>query len=416
MSEEQTSRVILHCDGNSFFASVECALHPELASAPLAVCGDPKQRRGIVLAKNELAKHYGIQTGQTVWEAKRLCPTLQLVQPHHHEYHRFCLLLNEIYLSYTDLVEPFSVDESWLDVTGSRRLFGSGEQIANEIRARVKKELGLTVSAGVSFNKVFAKLGSDYRKPDATTVISRENYRNLLYPLPVERMLFVGKQTRNALAKLQIFTIGDLASSSRSLLSARLGKAGEQLHDYANALDESPVVPFGQSPDAKSIGKGMTYPHDLTTEGEIHAALLSLCEQIGSKLRKEGYRCTCLALSIKDANLRTVRRQMQLSLMTDSTHTLTEGAMILYSNLWKSGQPIRALTVTAEGLLRKEEQMEQLSFWEDTEQSDEKFSRAEHAVDQIRTRFGKDAVSPGALVQPAKLSEDSEKDKGEETT
>ncbi len=392
------SRVILHCDGNSFFASVECALHPELASLPLAVCGDPQQRRGIVLAKNELAKRYGITTGQTVWEAKRRCPQLQLVQPHHNEYHRFCVALNEIYLSYTDLVEPFSVDESWLDVTGSRRLFGDGKQIADEIRARVKKELGITVSVGVSFNKVFAKLGSDYRKPDATTVIGLEDYQTILYPLPVERMLFVGKQTKTALAKLQIFTIGDLAHSSRSLLSARLGKIGEQLWDYANGRDDAPVLPFGQQTDAKSVGKGMTYPKDLTTEPEIHAALQALCEQIGAKLRREGYRCSCVALSIKDANLKTVRRQMQLSLSTDSTHTLTEGAMLLYRSLWKAGQPVRALTVTAEGLLRKKEQMEQLSFWAPTEGNDEKFSKAERAVDRIRTRFGKDAVSAGALL------------------
>lgn len=397
------SRVILHCDGNGFFAAVECAMHPEYRDVPLAVCGDPKQRRGIVLAKNELAKQYGIQTGQTVGEAKRLCPALQITPPHHEAYAAMCQRLNQIYLSYTDLVEPFSVDESFLDVTASRRLFGDGVQIADQIRKRVKEELGITVSVGVSFNKVFAKMGSDYRKPDATTVISKENYQKMLYPLPVDRLLFVGQSTRVALAKLQIFTIGDLAQSSRSLLAGRLGKIGEQLHDYANGLDQTPVAPYGCHAEAKSVGKGMTFPHDLTSEAQVHPALQMLCERIGSKLRKEDYHCTQIALAIKDTNLRVVRRQTQIE-QTQSTLALTEAALSLYRRMWKEGNPIRALTVTAGGFVYGGESVSQLSFWEEgDEKKKEKISRMEQTVDRIRHRFGWNSIEPVALMQTQEL-------------
>ncbi len=273
-------RVILHCDADSFFASVEAALHPEYREGPFAVCGDPQKRHGIVLAKNTQAKQCGIKTGQTLWQAQRLCPALKWCLPHHDEYERFCVALNQIYLSFTDRVEPYSIDESFLDVTASERLFGSGEAIAAEIQRRVRRELGITVSVGVSFNKVFAKLGSDYRKPNGMTVITRENYQRILYPLPVERMLFVGQGVLRTLSELRIGTVGELAAASRSLLSVRLGKIGEQLHDYANAKDVSPVGVFGQTRPAKSVGKGMTYEKDLTSDEEVEAALWYLCDRI----------------------------------------------------------------------------------------------------------------------------------------
>ena len=248
-------RVILHCDCNSFFASVEEALNPALKSVPMAVCGDASARHGIVLAKNELAKKYKIQTAETVFSAKKKCPNLVTVVPHHTLYHEYSVRVNEIYKRYTDMVEPFGIDESWLDVTASGKFFGSGEEIAEKIRTDVKREIGITVSVGVSFNKVFAKLGSDYKKPDAITVINEENFKNIVYPLSVGAMLFVGRRTEEALLRMGIKTIGELAEASPAILAARFGKAGEQLSKYARGLDDSPVVALPE--DVKSVGNGL---------------------------------------------------------------------------------------------------------------------------------------------------------------
>ena len=242
-------RTILHCDCNSFFASVECVFRPELKDVPMAVSGNPENRHGIILAKNELAKKAGVVTAETVWQARQKCPELVLVPPRHQEYVRFSGLVNAIYQRYTDQVEPFSIDESWLDVTGSRALFGSGETIADAIRRAVREELGITVSVGVSFNKIFAKMGSDYKKPDATTVITRENYRQLLWPLPISDLIFVGSASRNALRELGIYTIGDLARTDPALLTARLGKAGTVLSTYARGEDESRVASISDEPE-----------------------------------------------------------------------------------------------------------------------------------------------------------------------
>ncbi len=404
-------RTILHCDCNAFFASVECALHPEFGDGPLAVCGDPKTRKGVILAKNEAAKKCGIQTGQTVWEARRLCPDLKLTLPHFSDYAAFSRKMNEIYLSYTDLVEPYSIDESYLDVTGSQKLFGDGKTIADDIRRRAKEEVGITVSVGVSFNKVFAKLGSDYKKPDATTVLDRESYARLLYPLPVERMMFVGKSTVQTLHKLHIYTVGDLANASLSLLQKQLGKAGEMLHIYATGQESSPVEPFGTHRAPKSVGKGLTYAQDLTNVEQVEVAVGALCQQVGAKLRKEGYCATQISLAIKDPNLRTVQRQKQFSVPTASSHFLQQGAMQLYYALWQSGRPIRALTVTAGGLIRTGEGVEQLSLFDTPDTAlQEKYDRIEDAVDGIRRRFGWGAVDQASQLHRVEASDEETED------
>ena len=236
-----STRTVLHCDCNGFYASVECVRNPELKKVPMAVAGDPDSRHGIILAKNELAKKYNIQTAETIWKAKQKCPDLVLVRPHHDEYKKFSVIVNDIYKRYTDLVEPFGIDESWLDVTGSQKLFGDGVTIADNMRNIVRTETGLTISVGVSFNKVFAKLGSDLKKPDATTVISKSNYKQLIYPLPVNTLLYVGNSTFHTLNSLNIKTIGDLANTDRNVLIKVLGKAGDMLYLYANGLDNDPV-------------------------------------------------------------------------------------------------------------------------------------------------------------------------------
>ncbi|MDO4552747.1 MAG: DNA polymerase IV, partial [Bacillota bacterium] len=256
-------RTILHCDMNNFYASVELLSHPELAGRPVAVCGNPENRHGIILAKNGEAKAFGVVTAETVWQARKKCPGLVLLPPHHSRYARYSRLINEIYRQYTDMVEPLSIDESFLDVTGSLKLFGSGREIADKIRQQVKQEHGLTLSAGVSFNKLFAKMGSDYKKPDATTEITRENYQSLLWPLPVRQFYSVGGATAEKLREMGIRTIGDLARTDRQLLLAALGKNGGQLHDYANGLDQRPVALFEERRKMKSVGNGVTFRRDL---------------------------------------------------------------------------------------------------------------------------------------------------------
>ena len=260
-------RVILHCDCNSFFASVETALNPCYKDVPMAVCGSEEDRHGIVLAKNELAKKCGIVTAETVYSARKKCPNLFIVKPHYDAYSDFSRRVNAIYADYTDKIEPFGIDESWLDITASIRYFGSPEKIAEGIRRRVKEEIGITVSIGVSFNKVFAKLGSDYKKPDAITYITPENYKDILFSLPASDLLFVGKRTAEELRSMGVRTIGELAATHRSLLVSRFGKMGEMLYEYSNGLDESPVV-AGVVSDAKSISNGFTFRHDLVTHSE----------------------------------------------------------------------------------------------------------------------------------------------------
>jgi len=257
-------RIIFHCDCNSFYASVELLGRPELRHLPVAVCGDPESRHGIILAKNEAAKTFGVKTAETIWQARKKCPELVLLPAHHRRYAEISKKVNSIYEEYSDLVEPFGIDESWLDVTGSVHLFGGDPvALADTLRERIRAEVGITISVGISFNKVFAKLGSDYKKPDATTVISRENFQELVWPLPVTDLLYVGHAAKNAFQRFRIATIGELAVFDKDALFTILGKNGVQLHDFANGLDTSPVAPARQSAVPKSVGNGLTFPRNL---------------------------------------------------------------------------------------------------------------------------------------------------------
>ena len=392
-------RTILHCDCNAFYASVECMLRPELKKVPMAVCGDPESRRGIILAKNELAKSCGVQTAETIWQAKKKCPDLLLVPPHRREYERYSRLINGIYQSYTDLVEPFGIDESWLDVTGSRALFGDGVQIANRIREQIKQELGLTVSVGVSFNKIFAKLGSDYKKPDATTVISRETYRNIVYPLPVTALLFVGKSAAAVLAGFQIRTIGQLAAADPEKLENRLGKLGRQLQAYAAGLDDSPVRPAAEEREIKSIGNSITFRRNLETEEDIRLGVGTLSDQVASRLRRHGVLCRTVQVTIKDPDLRTITRQMPLETPTHLAADLSRASLALLRRSWGK-RPIRMLGVAGMNLISEGEWGEQLSLWDQESGGErEKQEKLEAALDDIRARFGKKAISPAAILK-----------------
>jgi len=289
--DQNEDRVIFHCDCNSFFASVETLDHPEWASVPMAVTGDPESRHGIILAKNELAKRYGVQTAETIWSAKQKCPQLLCVPSHHRKYSEISKKINRIYLDYTDLVEPFSVDESYLDVTGSLTLFGqTPRELADTIRERIHKEIGITISVGVSFCKVFAKLGSDYKKPNATTVFDREAVEKIVYSLPVSDMMFVGKKTAQHLAHMGITTIGALARTDEATLRHALGEQGGMLWKYANGLDDEPVHSYYDKYEVKSIGNGTTFRRDVYTHEEMRACITMLCDEVVWRLRIVFYR------------------------------------------------------------------------------------------------------------------------------
>ncbi len=389
-------RTILHCDCNSFFASVETVLNPAYRGVPMAVCGSQEERHGIVLAKNEEAKRYGIQTAETIYSAKKKCPHLVIAQPHHDRYVEFSRRVNEIYARYTDLVEPFGIDESWLDVTASYKLFGNGEQIAERIREEVKREIGITVSIGVSFNKTFAKLGSDYKKPDAVTVINEDNFRSIVYPLPASDLLYVGKKTAEQLIRLGIRTIGDLAAASAQLLEYNFGKNGILLHKCATGEEDSPVtVP---TDEVKSIGRGYTFRRNLMNPEECYTGILFLSEQIGAQLRAKKLVCTTVSLKIKDENLITIQRQKPLRAATDLAKEISCCAYEILCDQWKTKKPIRMLTVTALGLLRKEDSSSQLSFFDAEKQENEKEEKIEKTLDNIRQKFGSSAIVAGAIM------------------
>ena len=390
-------RVILHCDMNGFFASVELLDYPQLKDKPMAVCGSPENRHGIILAKNEIAKKYGVVTAETLWQARKKCPDLQVVPPHHDKYKHYSRMINDIYLRFTDMVEPFSVDESWLDVTASRQLFGTGREIADTIRQTVKKELGLTLSAGVSFNKIFAKMGSDYKKPDATTVITRENFMNILWPLDIREMFFVGKATADKLNEYGIRTIGELALADRQMVMTMLGRQGGVIHDYANGLDTTPVLRFDQLEKVKSIGNGTTFRRNLQEEKDIRTAVTGLSDTVAARLRRHKMKAFGVKVDIKDPDLKVISRQQQLDNPANITDIIADTAMSIIRKSWKMRDPIRMLTITAINLC-DENQAQQLSLFADENVLAEKGEKVERAMDDIRKKFGTDAIKFGSVI------------------
>ncbi|MDR0931263.1 MAG: DNA polymerase IV [Clostridiales bacterium] len=389
-----SDRVILHCDCNSFFASVEQVLNPKLAHVPMAVAGDPTKRQGIILAKNELAKKYGVVTPEAIWQAKKKCPALVCVAPHYDKYVEFSNKCNEIYNRFTDLIEPFGIDESWLDVTASRELFGDGEQIANTLRRMIKTELGITISVGVSFNKIFAKLGSDYKKPDATTVITREHGKKIVFPLPVESLLFVGKKASSALKKLNIHTIGQLAKFNRDILVDRLGALGGMIHDYANGRDDSPVMPYGYRADEKSIGKGETFVRDVSSFKELRPKVQRIADRVGLRMRNKGFKALTLAVAIKDSEFKTIRRQIKLDVPTNLTLEITRLAMEIIESNWREGRAIRSITITGNNLVKADKVVEQMSFFGE-DKARLRDERLQEVVDELNKKLGRGAVAFG---------------------
>lgn len=393
-------RVIFHIDCNGFYASVECMDNPALRDVPMAVAGDPENRSGIILAKNELAKRQGIKTTQTIGAAKQLSPNLVLVSPRHERYDEVSAMLKGIFGEYTDQVESFGLDEAWLDVTGSLGYFGlTPLELADQIRERIKSDMGLTVSVGVSFNKVFAKLGSDMKKPDATTLISRENYRQQVWPLPTDALLYVGKVAKQDLDRHNIKTIGDIARCEEAYLTRILGKSGETLWAYANGLDDSAVKHVGEHEEVKSVGNGMTFRRDLHGEDEIKAGVMTLCDEVSTRLREAHLKCRTVQVLIKSPAFKMTSRQASLASPTQLQKEMVDTAMGLIHANWRLDAPIRALTITAMNLTHEDDVSAQLSLFDmgitrqDAERKRQE--KIESAMYDIRKKHGTRSISMG---------------------
>ncbi len=367
----------------------------------MAVAGDPEARHGIILAKNYEAKACGVQTGEALWEAKLKCPDIIFVPPHYEKYIEYSNAVRNIYARYTDMIEPFGLDECWLDVSGSRNLFGSGTTIANELRACIRKELGVTVSVGVSYNKIFAKLGSDMKKPDATTVIDREHFKEKVWPLPAGDLLYIGRQTAQKLSRFGIRTIGDLAKADCSFLSYLLGKNGLMLHSFANGNDTSPVALFGEGPPMKSVSCGSTAIRDLKSDNDIKIMLLSLATKLSARLRSYGYLCRTVQLQIRNYDLSSYTRRQKLSMPCRTSREIYECALdLFYKNHYKN-VPVRSVSICASDLISDDG--EQLSF--DTEP--ERIQRRENlesAFDSLRNKFGEGIIQRCLLMTDPELS------------
>ncbi len=397
------SRVILHCDLNSFFASVELLSHPELKELPVAVCGDPASRKGIILAKNEAAKGYGVRTAETIWQARQKCPDLVLLPPHHDRYREYSHLINTIYGQYTDLVEPFGIDESWLDITGSMHLFGGDPRaIADGIRERIRRELGLTLSVGVSFNKVFAKLGSDYKKPDATTVIPPEGWQSIVWPLPLGAMLFAGPAAQRILGQYGIRTIGQLAAADNALLENLLGKLGRQLWSCANGLEDSPVRPQHLQEPVKSVGNSSTFPENLTSREQIRRGAALLCDSVATRLRQQGLYCRAVQVGLRDPAFHNVSRQKHLPHSTHLMRELLDTAMELIDQIWRAPSPVRLISITALDLTDRWETYEQEDLFSPSAPIQERRQeKLEQVMDNIRRRYGTRAITYGETAGDA---------------
>lgn len=392
-------RTILHSDLNNFYASVECLYDPSHRDMPVAVCGDPKDRHGIVLAKNMCAQKMGVATGEVIWKALGKCPDLVIVPPDFPKYTRFSRMMREIYREYSDFIEPFGLDEAWLDVTGHSM---EGVKIADELRRRAREELGLTLSVGVSFNKIFAKLGSDMRKPDATTVILPEDFREKVWPLPVQELLYVGPATFRKLCRRNLHTIGELAKCPPEVLRAMLGRHGEMLWSFANGLDQSPVMPVDYAEDVKSVGNSTTAPRDLQCEGQVHQILTVLGESIAERLRHQDLQGNVVGISVRDNGLFTFTRRRKLTRPTALAAEIIPCAMALFRESYRWERPVRSVGVNVSGITTRDE-VEQMSMFPDRERK--RTYLLESAVEDIRRRFGYHSILRANLISDKEIGE-----------
>ncbi|MBQ9121691.1 MAG: DNA polymerase IV [Clostridia bacterium] len=390
-------RVILHCDCNGYYASVEELLNPKLKQVPMAVAGDPKCRHGVIVAKNALAKKFGVQTGDNVYTARQKCRDIVFVTPHHDLYYQISKKVNAIYLDYTDLVDPFGIDESFLDLTPTMHLFRgkTPKDIADEIRDRVRNEIGITVSVGVSFCRVFAKVGSDYEKPDATTVIMREDVERIAHPLPVSAMLYAGRKSTEKLEMLGITTIGALARADKDLIVRFLGAPGEQLWRYANSLDDEPVRSYYTPREVKSVGRGMTFRRDIYGEDEVRCAVFALADPVCASLRHEGKLAGGVSVQVKDPNFKSRSKQILLKKPTHLQKEVAETAYELMVKNWNINLPIRSITVTCIDLCDEATPNSQMTMFDEADEKRERQEKIEDAMAGIRAKMGRSAIRFG---------------------
>ncbi len=394
-------RYILHSDCNGFFASVECLHNPEIRNKPVAVCGDTDMRHGIILAKNEIAKKYNIKTGEAIWQAMEKCPELVTVKPHFDRYIRFSKEATRIYSDYSDRIEPFGIDESWIDLTGCVKSFEEAKAVADKIRRRVKYELGITVSIGVSFNKIFAKLGSDYKKPDAVTVITDKNYKDIVWPLPVEDLLGIGRATKKKLSAMGVFTIGELAAFPYPMLKANLGKWGDMLHIFSNGLDMSPVKALGFVSLPKSIGNSTTTYRDMKNFEDAKIVMNVLADSVCRRLREQDLSTTTVTVYLRDNTLMTITRQCKVE-TTDINCEILSAALKLIKANYRFDKPLRSIGISLSDFKPKIEP-EQLSLLRN-EKARTRQSALDASVDILKKRFGSYCVRPAVLLSDRDLS------------
>ena len=393
-------RVILHCDLNNFYASVECLYHPELREFPVAVCGDTDQRHGIVLAKNQIARSFGVKTGEVIYQAMDKCPKLITIRPNMALYQKFSRLVNDVYRRYSDRIQPFSIDESWIDLTHGVSSFAEGVQKAQEIRRTVREELGITLSIGVSFNKIFAKLGSDLQKPDAVTPIPRERFQEIIWPLPCRELLYVGPVTEKKLLRVGIRTIGEIAQAGPAFLQSVLGKWGVTIYAFAMGLDDSPVHLDGAVDAAKSVGNSTTTPRDIATMEDARQVVYMLSDSVAQRLRQKSMVGKLVQISLKDAGLCVIERQASLMEPTCACSPIADLAMELVEQNWSCSTPLRAIGV----------RVADLSFLSSGRQATfssprlERQERLDHCIDSLRQRFGQSCVARGVLLMDPSLN------------
>ena len=386
-------RIILHADLNNFYASVECLKEPKYENVPMAVTGDPDQRHGIILAKNQLAKAAGVKTGEPIWQARAKCPNLVCLPPRFGLYMYYSRKVREVYYRFTPKVEPFGLDEAWLDMTGTGR---NAQEAADAIRAAVKAETKLTVSVGASFNKIFAKLGSDMRKPDATMVITRQDFKQTVWPLAVEELLFVGRATKRKLNNIGVFTIGDLARLSPAVLRAMLGKWGETIGLFARGEDRSEVAFLGASPPVKSVGNSFTPFRDLKDGEDVKQMFFILSESVSARLRDQGLVCSLVGISVRDCELFTFSRQSALQNPTALSGEIARAAMRLFSANYAWAKPVRSVGVWAGRLGMADGEIQVSCFEDDSRRAAEE--SLDRAVYHIRRRYGNGAVMRASVL------------------
>lgn len=401
-------RVILHVDANSFYASVECLYRPDERGRPLSVCGDPEQRHGIVLASNSLAKVHGVKTGMAVWQARQVCPHLVTVPPDYQLYLHFSKMLRSIYENYSDRVESFGLDECWVDVSEPEGGIEEGLSKAQQIRNRVKNELGITVSIGVSDNKIFAKLGSDYKKPDAITVIPPDRFQQMIWGLPASDLLYVGPQTTKKLKECNILTIGDLACAPPKMLEYKLGKNGLMLQAFANGWDRAPVKPSTAEEAIQSVGNSMTTPYDIATLDQARCVYYVLAESVASRMRENGFRSRCISISVRTTDLLTFSCQKTISTPTNITKEIAEIACQLFSERYQHRLPLRSVGISCGSLLLADAPV-QLDMLGDLEKR-EKMEAVDGAIDGIRKRFGFKSIQRGVVLAEPAIARTNPKD------